>query len=129
MGFLFFLLGVLLWDLLALMVLSGSPAALAGSGEMILAAAFFASLWALPIVAFVSVADAISRQFHSWMRLLLFLGLCSLGIAGLLFWLASLSTWYTLRHDGTLRLILFPTLGVVALYLGRFFRSANRSGA
>ena len=119
MGFLYFLLAVLLWEVIAVIVLNQS---LTG----FFAAAFFTSLWALPIVGFVSVAYAFSQPFR--MGLLLFLGLCAVGAAGMLVWLSSLPTWYTAKQDGTLRFILFPTLAVIVLYSARFFSSAIRSG-
>jgi hypothetical protein len=121
---LFFVPAVLLWEVAALIVMSGSLGgflkSLGGPHPLLLMGMFFNGLYALPIVLYIAIAYAVSQLLNGWPRLLTFVGLCCVGSLGLIGFFMKFSTNLAhLREDGFVAFIVYPTLCVFALYLGR----------
>jgi hypothetical protein len=132
MGLLFFVLACLLWEVVSLVVLSGSLASFfisLGDPKLISAAALFGGLYAVPIAGYVAAAYAVSQRFQPQRRLLAFLGLFALG-ASLLFYFfyANLSNWQFDKQNGFGGFIAIPTACVFVLYLVRFSLNQDQSG-
>jgi hypothetical protein len=118
----FFLIALLLWEVMALAVQSGSLGAFLKSISDPLSgmAAFFYGLYALPIVLFVAVADAVSHRLAGRAQPIIFAGLCCVGFLALIgFFMKSATDWTQLQRNGFVQFIGYPTLCVFALYLGR----------
>jgi Na+/melibiose symporter-like transporter len=124
MGFLFFLLAFLSWDVVALVVMSGSLGSLLdnlGDSRLISAAAVFDSLYALPIVGYIALAYAVAHRVQPRKRLLAFLGLFAVGALLLFgFFYVNLSDWQQDKQNGFGGFIAIPTACVFVLYLVRF---------
>jgi hypothetical protein len=119
---LLFVLALLLWEVAALIVMSGSVGSFLKSlvDPLFLMAVFFYGLYALPIVLYVAIAHAISQLFNGWVRLLVFVGLCCVGSLALIgFFMRFATDLAHLRENGLVAFIVYPTLSVFALYLGR----------
>jgi|SRR5258706_14388507 hypothetical protein len=120
--FLFFFPAVLLWEVAALIVMSGSLGAFLKSlgDPLMLMAIFFNGLYALPIVLYIAIAYAVSQQLNGRARLLTFVGLCCVGSLGLFgFFMKFATDLAHLRENGFVAFIVYPTLCVFVLYLGR----------
>jgi hypothetical protein len=118
----FFFLAFLLWEIVAIFSVGhGSPGVFFGPiSPLVFAAAFFNGLFALPIVLYIAVAYAVSRQLGGRARLLVFVGLCCVGSLGLIGYFMKFTTNLThLRENGLVGFIAYPTLSVFALYLAR----------
>jgi hypothetical protein len=123
MGFLVFVLALLLWEVVALVVISGSLANLFSSfadSRLILSAVLFNGFYALPIAGYIAIAYAVSQRVQPRMRLLAFLGLFAAG-ALLLFgyFYVNLSNWQQDKANGFGGFIAIPTACVFVLYLVR----------
>jgi hypothetical protein len=133
MGFLFFLLAFLLWEVVSLVVISGSLTNLLISfadQRLILSAVLFNGFYALPIAGYIALAYAVSHRVQPRKRLLAFLGLSGLGAALLLlFFYVNLSNWQLDKENGFAGFIVIPTACVLVLYLVRFAQSMARSAA
>jgi hypothetical protein len=124
MGLLFFLLAFLVWDVVSLIVMSGSLAAFLGNlvdpKGLIFAAAIFDGVYALPIAGYVAIAYAVSRRARPHKRLLAFLGWCAVGALLLVgFFYANLGLWQLDKENGFAGFIAIPTVCVFLLYLMR----------
>jgi hypothetical protein len=121
---LLFILALLLWEMVALFVANHSFGAfLRDLGDpLVLMAVFFNGLYALPIVLYVAIAHAVSQQFKGQVaRLLTFVGLCCVGSLGLVGLFMNSTNLPQLRENGFAAFLVYPTLCVFALYLGRSF--------
>ena len=133
MGLLFFLLAFLLWDVVSLVVMSGSLASffnnLLDPRGLIFAAAVFDGVYALPIAGYIAVAYAVSHRAGPQKRLLAFLGWCAVGALLLLgFFYVNLSLWQLDKENGFAGFIAIPTACVFLLYLVRLSLSHDQPG-
>lgn len=131
MGFLFFLLALLVWDVVSLVVMSGSLASflnnLVDPKGLIFAAAIFDGVYALPIAGYLAVAYAVSQRAHPQKRLLAFLGWCAVGALLLVgFFYANLGLWQLDKENGFAGFIAIPTACIFVLYLMRLSLNQNQ---
>ena len=120
-GVVLFSFALILWEAAALVVMSGSLGAfLKNLGDrLLLMAIFFNGLYALPIVLYIAIAYAISQLLNGRTRLLAFVGLCCVGSLGLIAFFMNSTNLAQLRENGFVAFLVYPTLCVFALYLGR----------
>lgn len=125
MGFLFFLLALLVWGGVAAVVAGGT----AGAGNLFPVIVIgYGLLFGLPIVGYIAIASLMSRLAGPNTRLLAFGGMLLVGF-GVLLCLPLINP--SMKSDGSLaynyrpflELVVFPTLVVVSLYLAREFRA------
>jgi hypothetical protein len=120
-GAFFFVFALVLWEFVALFVMSRSLGAFLKSlgDPLLLMAMFFNGLYALPIALYIAIVYSISRLLDGRTSLPAFVGMCCVGSLGLIAFFMNSPNVAQLREQGFVAFLVFPTLCVFTLYLGR----------